>query len=193
MLFICVTVMLAVVAWFAVPRINLTGTAPGTVIDSLHGVYVYCNGPVNAVYGRNTTDDGYNIGLRYQCVEFVKRYYLYRYGHRMPDAYGHARDFYDKGVRSGGYNSRRGLVQYANGAGPRPETGDLVVYRAGMFNPYGHVAIVAATGGDYVEVIQQNGGRRHDSRKTFPLEMGADGWRIGHRRIIGWLRMPAND
>lgn len=54
---------------------NLEHTV-GEQIDDLNGVAIYFNGGVNTVEGRNLTPDGYNLGLRYQCVEFVKRYYF---------------------------------------------------------------------------------------------------------------------
>src|SRR5690625_3985796 len=63
------------------------------IIYSLNGVYVYYNGSTNTVVDRNTSLDGYNLGLEYQCVEFVKRYYYERLDHTMPNSYGHAKDF----------------------------------------------------------------------------------------------------
>ena len=54
----------------------------GQKIDSLNGVYVFYNGNVSHVMGRNTTKDGYNLGLKYQCVEFVKRYYYEYFNHK---------------------------------------------------------------------------------------------------------------
>ena len=57
----------------------------GTIIDSYNGVNIYYNGNnFKNVLGRNVSEDGYNLGLKYQCVEFVKRYYYKRYGHKMP-------------------------------------------------------------------------------------------------------------
>jgi hypothetical protein len=47
----------------------------GQQIDSLNGVSVFYNGSFGNISGRNITKDGYNLGLKYQCVEFVKRYY----------------------------------------------------------------------------------------------------------------------
>lgn len=70
----------------------------GQKLDSLNGVYVYYNGGVNNITERNKTADGYNLGLKYQCVEFVKRYYYERFNHKMPDAYGHAKDFFDQTI-----------------------------------------------------------------------------------------------
>ncbi|SUD83261.1 Uncharacterised protein [Stutzerimonas stutzeri] len=54
--------------------------------------------------GGNLSKDGYNLGLRYQCVEFVKRYYFERHGHRMPDTYGHAKSFFDPSLGDGALN-----------------------------------------------------------------------------------------
>ena len=67
----------------------------GDAIDNLNGVAVYHNGPTSNVLGRNTVD-GYNLGLKYQCVEFVKRYYYHHLHHKMPDSWGHAKSFFNK-------------------------------------------------------------------------------------------------
>lgn len=48
----------------------------GQPVDNFNGVSVYYNGSVGHVSGRNKTADGYNLGLKYQCVEFVKRYFM---------------------------------------------------------------------------------------------------------------------
>jgi len=61
----------------------------GEKVDSLNGVYVYYNGSVGHVSGRNLVPDGYNPGLKYQCVEFVKRYYYQHLNHKIPDSYRH--------------------------------------------------------------------------------------------------------
>lgn len=102
----------ALAVYAAVTRVdpNLRHTV-GEQLDELNGVAIYYNGGVNTVQGRNLTQDGYNLGLRYQCVEFVKRYYFERHGHRMPDTYGHAKDFFDPRVGDGGMNARRAMLQ----------------------------------------------------------------------------------
>ena len=48
----------------------------GNSIDELEGVEVFYNGSIGHIENRNVTNDGYNLGLRWQCVEFVKRFYL---------------------------------------------------------------------------------------------------------------------
>lgn len=160
----------------------------GDPVDSLNGVRVYYNGPVSNVSGRNTTADGYNLGLKYQCVEFVKRYYYQHYKHKMPDSYGHAKSFYNKSLSDGSYNKARNLTQYANPSATAPRTGDLLVYDGNSWNPYGHVAIVSAVSTDKVEIIQQNPGPAASSRETFTLTHKNGSYKIEGSGILGWLR-----
>ncbi len=162
-------------------------TQRGTVVDSLNSVYVYYNGGVNQTSGRNVVD-GYNIGMKYQCVEFIKRYYYEYYHHKMPDSYGHAKSFFDKKISNGEMNVSRGLIQYKNGEGILPQIGYIVVFDGYLFNPYGHVAIISAVGDEEIEVIQQNSGYMNVSRKCFGLIKNGSGWEIQSKRILGWLR-----
>lgn len=183
---------LAAAGLVGIPRLDISGAEPGMVVDSLDGVYVYNNGPVAAVYGRNLSETGYNIGLKYQCVEFVKRYYLYRYAHEMPDSYGHARDFFDPSLADGGFNTARGLLQFRNGSASLPRPGDMVIFKPTIYNRYGHVAIVSSVGHGEVEVIQQNRGRVRHTRESFPMTSRDGVHRIGNKRIAGWLRIKDN-
>ncbi|WP_444944652.1 CHAP domain-containing protein [Microbulbifer sp. ZKSA006] len=173
-------------------RLNLNSAhSVGELIDSLHGVAVYYNGGVNNVEERNTSEDGYNIGLKYQCVEFVKRYYYERFGHRMPDTYGHAKDFFDSTLHQGSINTKRGLLQFHNEGDTPPDIGDIVVYSPSLFNPYGHVAIVAMVDieSGTLEIIQQNAGPFSPPRERYALifEPPAS-WSVDNARILGWLR-----
>lgn len=160
----------------------------GQEIDRLNNVLVYYNGGVDHVANRNTKE-GYNLGLEYQCVEFVKRYYYEYYNHKMPDSYGHAVSFYDENLPDGSINKQRNLIQYSNPSIVKPHEGDLIVMSGTLFNQYGHVAIVSKVTADGVEIIQQNPGAFSPSRETFKLSTTQAGkWRIDNSRIIGWLR-----
>ena len=118
-----------------VKKINLNSDYKvGQVLDSLSGVKVYYNGGVDHISGRNVTKDNYNLGLKYQCVEFVKRYYYEHLNHKMPDAYGHAKDFFDSKVKDGQLNSKRNLIQYTNPGKTKPQVGDLVIFSGSVFN-----------------------------------------------------------
>ena len=137
----------------------------GGEIDSLNGVAVYYNGPVSNVSGRNLAPDGYNLGQKYQCVEFVKRYYYEALHHSMPDSYGHAKDFFNAEIPDGEINPARGLRQYVNGGSTLPRVGDLLVFDGTVFNRYGHVAIVSEVTDKDIEFIQQNPGPAAPSRE----------------------------
>lgn len=100
----------------------------GVVVDEFNGVKVYYNGHVGNVSGRNTSKDGYNLGLKYQCVEFIKRYYYERFDHKMPDSYGHAKDFFDDSIADGKINPKRNLLQYHNGSGSKPQVEDIFLH-----------------------------------------------------------------
>ena len=162
----------------------------GQPIDSLDGVAVYFNGGVNNVVERNLSQDGYNLGLKYQCVEFVKRYYYEHFNHRMPDSYGHARDFFNAKIANGKLNSQRNLFQYTNGKGELPKKGDLLVLAPTILNRFGHVSIVSEVDAQAmsVEVIQQNPGPFSGSRENYVLSLTDQKWRFENDRVLGWLR-----
>lgn len=160
----------------------------GQAIDSLNGVYVFYNGDVGNVTGRNLTRDGYNLGQKYQCVEFVKRYYYEHLNHKMPDSYGHAKDFYDKNLSDGQRNKKRGLAQYSNPSRTKPKVNDLIIFAGTTFNKYGHVAIVSKVTVTEIEIIQQNPGPYSTSREKITLEVKNGNWKIANKRVLGWLR-----
>jgi surface antigen len=161
----------------------------GQALDSLNGVKVYYNGGVGHTGKRNVAPDGYNIGLTYQCVEFVKRYYYEFYHHKMPDAYGNAKDFFDHELKDGELSKKRGLIQYTNPSKQKPCVGDLVVFDGNTGNPYGHVAIISKVTGQTIEIIQQNPGPFASSRVNFLLDSTQHAYRIDEGRLLGWLRM----
>lgn len=160
----------------------------GDVVDSINGVNVYFNGAVSHVKDRNTVN-GYNVGLRYQCVEFVKRYYLQHYNHKFPNSYGHAKDFFNDSLKDGDFNSDRGLVQFSNPSLSKPKVGDLLIMDAVLWNQYGHVAIVSNVTDDSIEIVQQNAGPFGSTREHYSVTYDGKKWLIEHDRILGWLRI----
>lgn len=177
------------IAFFVSKKTNLNPKyTVGQKIDSLEGVYVYYNGGVSNMEGREVTKDGYNIGLKYQCVEFVKRYYYEALDHKMPDSYGHAKDFFHPSIKDATINTQRNLRQYTNSSISKPEVNDLVVYSGTLLNRYGHVSIISKVTEKEVEIIQQNPGPFGSSRETYTLKNTDGKWHIDNPRILGWLR-----
>jgi hypothetical protein len=162
----------------------------GDVIDNLNGVPIYFNGPITNDAGRNSSPDGYNIGVKYQCVEFVKRYYFVRFSHKMPESHGNAKDLFDRTVADGGFNKKRGLLQFVNGGATAPQADDIIVLDASTFNPYGHVAIIVKSDNHSIEIAQQNPGPFMPSRLKMACHQGNGKWFVDNPRVLGWLRMP---
>lgn len=160
----------------------------GQKIDSLNGVYVYHNGSISNVSGRNLAADGYNLGLEYQCVEFVKRYYYEFLDHKMPNSYGHAKDFFNTSLSDGQINPDRNLIQYKNYGNEKPQVDDILVFKETIYNPYGHIAIVSAIHENKIEIIQQNAGSLASSRETIKMNKESGKWLVNNNKILGWLR-----
>lgn len=160
--------------------------SPGYKLDSLHGVYIYYNGNFTDTFGRNTID-GYNVGLKYQCVEFVKRYYLFHYEHKMPNPWGHAKQFFNPLLEDGAHNSDRNLYQMNNGSSTKPKVGDILIFDGHSFNPYGHVAIISEVSNSHVSVAQQNVGT--STREKHPFQFIDNKYVIGQSDVLGWLSL----
>jgi hypothetical protein len=157
----------------------------GRELDSYRGIPVYDNGLLFfQSHGKNYSADGYYYGQKWQCVEFIKRFYCDAKGHRMPDVMGHAKTFFDENVPDGALNPRRGLLQYRNGSSEKPRPDDLLVFTD---TKYGHVGIVTEVGNDYLEIIQQNILGR--TRQRLKLEVSNGRFTVTEpRRPAGWLR-----
>lgn len=160
----------------------------GDVVDRYNNVPIYYNGQILNVTERNVAPDGYNIGLKYQCVEFVKRYYYEAYKHKMPDSYGDAKDFFDPKIADGALNPKRNLLQFKNYGKYQPLPNDIIVWKGNKSNPYGHVAIVSDTNKYTIEIVQQNPGPNAPSRVELPIVCYEGKWKVCVLDVVGWLR-----
>ena len=157
----------------------------GDEIDDFQGVAVFYNGAVKNVHGRNISSDGYNLGLKWQCVEYVKRFYYEIFDHKFPNSYGHAIDFFDPTIPNGAFNDKRGLYQFKKIPGEIPKAGDILIFNSDRKNPFGHVAIVTEVGVDGLQYIQQNVGRH--SRGSVSIIMISGKTIPDDDQLLGWL------
>lgn len=140
----------------------------GAKLGSYNGVTCYSNGtsgrwsskdPLNSVtiqvserykvgkkWKTRTIDKSIVTGYKWQCVEYVNRYYALQYG--LDIGGGNGADYY-------GRASKKGLAAYKDGGKILPIPGDIVCWGGGP-GGYGHVAVVREVGSDYVKVIEQN-------------------------------------
>jgi surface antigen len=154
------------------------------ILDKLNGIPVYYNPEVFKNTGRHLSDSGYNFGLKWQCVEFVKRYYYQRFNHKMPDTYGHAKDFFDKEIKQG-WNPHRGLMQSVNGGRVQIKKDAILIFDGNSNNPYGHIGIVSKVDNDSIEVTQQNWGTT--TRMSLPLMVRDHSFYVDYPDVLGWL------
>ncbi|MEE9374675.1 MAG: CHAP domain-containing protein [Saprospiraceae bacterium] len=157
-----------------------------TATDQYKGVNIYHNGNIKNTHGRHLTKDGYNLGLKWQCVEFVKRFYYKVYDHKMPDSYGHAKDFFDKKLHTG-WNVRRAMYQYANGQALSLKEDMIIVFDGDDQNPYGHIAIITAVTRHKITIAQQNWGKH--TKMDLPLEIRDRQYHVNHPDVLGWLSL----
>jgi surface antigen len=158
----------------------------GDSLDSQNGIIVYNNGmDYSRSHGKHyNKDSSFYYGKKWQCVEFIKRYYHDYLHFTMPDGMGHAKDFYDPKVNSGELNKQRGMIQYTNGSNEPPKTNDILVFGG----KYGHVAIVTKVNSDNIEIIQQN--IFMTPRESLPLQNHKGLYTVGKKKIPnGWLRI----
>jgi surface antigen len=161
----------------------------GDRIDSFNNVYVYYNGWGREDLGRNSDNlDKYDSGIKWECVEFVRRYYYAHLDHKIPREVGNAIDYYKHNLNDGQLNIKSGLLQYKNPSKSKPHVNDVLVFDKTNSNKYGHVAIVSKVSDTEVEIIQQNAGAYGNSRDVLSLSKVGESWEIGNKRVLAWLR-----
>jgi surface antigen len=158
----------------------------GTDLGSFNGVTAYSNGSSGYYSGLSNTVNGIYTGIKWQCVEYVRRYYLIVYGSNLGSLYrGNANTWYDNA-------STMGLSRYANGGPTAPQVGDIITSNGGSF---GHVAIIRSVTGNQVCTIQQNfSNDTNDLNRCLSLSVSSGTYTVGgfggSYSIRGWLRKP---
>ena len=180
-----VLVSLAILCLAGVGVFCYNASRVGKVLDSYRSVSVYDNGLLYfRSYGKHYAQDGFYYGQKWQCVEFIKRFFHDAKHHNMPDGMGHAKSFFDDKLPDGALNPRRGLLQHRNGSSEQPRPDDLLVFTD---TKYGHVAIVTQVSADSVEIIQQN--ILAGTRRRLTLAATNGHYFITAPRVpAGWLR-----
>ena len=156
----------------------------GDSIGSHNGITAYYNDGFNSCgSGRHMSADGYSYGFKWQCVEYVRRYYKDYYNHEM-SRWGNASDYFRNNLAHGAINTERNLTQYKNGNTEKPKEGDILVFQ-NIAPPYGHVRIVTNVSGNTINVIEQNTGTSCYS--TLSLSQSGQNWTISDD-CTGFLR-----
>ncbi len=152
--------------------------AVGVEMGSLGGTPIYFNNGDTGNLGRNYSKDGYDYGLKWQCVEFIRRYYYDALGISF-SARGHAQDYFLDA-------ESHGLTAFVNENTEKPQRNDLFVAHYGGT---GHIAVISEVTDTTVKIAQQNYGMQ--PLMTYPLlkivKNGKTYWKIDHP-MYGWCR-----
>lgn len=182
---------------FASQSIAQTKLPLDSSMGSFNGVTAYSNessSRESTVYNyqyESSTGTNYNLGFKWQCVEYCNRYYFQVYRKKIRIAGTNAVDYF-------GTASSRGLVSYANGGTEPPKPGDILCFKGGT-GGYGHVSICRFVSSTAVNVCQQNvtcTTRDSNFAHSMAVKSGkytVSGASLGKTYVCqGWLRVPGN-
>ena len=158
----------------------------GEPINSYRGIVAKSNGQFHA---SPESCNEYGIyGLRYQCVEYVKRFYSEAYEIDTTNWTGDAYQYFDNA-------SKLGFDYYTNRVSQTPPLpDDLLVYKQKScrepYECFGHVAIVTNTSPSSINIIEQNWSQTGIANLNYSYSN--DAYKIHDRgsfSVLGWLRL----
>lgn len=158
-----------------------TSSTFGTLLGTVDGVDVRYN-PLGYASNINNTYNGTTTGMKWQCVEFVNRYYLQVYGMNIRIAGTNANQYYTTA-------SQRGLVAKNNGGSTAPRVGDVLCFSGGS-GGYGHVMIITEVSSNQIKVAQQNTGNNVAPIGCAFSRSGNTITALSNYSCQGWLRKP---
>ncbi len=158
---------------------------------SPRGIEAYSNCKSSCVIFEPNKWNGTYTGIKWQCVEYARRWLLINTGAVYGDV-DIAADIWDKidhltDVKT---KKRIPLEAHLNGSTQAPEVGDLLIY-AKAFNGTGHVSVVTGMDfkNDMVEVSEQNFNNESwtddYARKIMLIKNGENYWLLDGY-LLGW-------
>ena len=125
--------------------------------------------------------NGIYTGIKYQCVELARRFYLIRYGLLFNEVLG-AKDIIHLHTIYNMENKR--YIQWPTYLNVGlPTIGSLLIWDITKKFPHGHVSIVIKITQKYVEVIEQNYG---SGKRQIPIENG----RLAAKDLLAFKMPP---
>jgi hypothetical protein len=114
----------------------------GDPLGSNRGVIAYANKGAKRFKIDYFFAQGVCTGLRYQCVEYARRWMVEVKGLTFSDVLVAADIWSLNFVRSISGNEQKQLKQRPNGCDIAPVVGDLLIYARAKHLPWGHVAVI---------------------------------------------------
>lgn len=145
--------------------------------------------------------NGIYYGIKYQCVEFSRRWLIHVYGITFDDVKT-AYDIFNlsHAVRMSD-NNKILWKNIKNGSSLRPVVGSILVWdKDGKFKESGHVAIVTEVSDTWIRVAEQNvDNTLWPKGSNYSRELVANYNKLGkyfihddYGKILGWKNLPNN-
>lgn len=157
----------------------------GSYLGQFSRVASYSNGSAGYVSNLSNYVGSVYTGMKWQCVEYVRRYYLSVFNSDLASRYtGNANTWYANAAAMG-------LEQHPNGGTTPPMVGDILCSTGPSLN--GHVAVIKRITGNKIFTAQQNfANDSTDLDKPLTLTVSNGVYTVsGYSGIQGWLRKPA--
>ena len=130
---------------------------------------------------------GIYTGLKYECVEFVRRWLIIVYGITF-ESVDHAKDIYNLNY----FSNKIPIKKCINGS-DKISFGDLVIWtNQGEFKEHGHVAVIVKIKNNQVYIAEQNttnkswNGKKYSRKLLFNNNILVDR-KYPDTKIIGWI------
>ena len=159
LLFVLV-VFLFVCTWSSVvrkPSAKIVVPFGGILGVSVDGVTAYSNGNDSIISSESNYFHGFYSGLKWQCVEYSRRWLLSRANFTFESIDG-AKDLWTqvKFIENVWTKKKRKLIHHRNGATSRPMNDSLLIYPIQKQMPFGHVAVIHQVLPAAIRIGEQN-------------------------------------
>ena len=155
-------------------------------------VPAYSNGNDSFYSNENSFLDGIYMGLKWQCVEYARRWSYLRYGFIFESVEG-AKDMWNqlKDLQRVKDKQRIPLKRHDNGSPHRPHNDSFLIYPEQREMPYGHVAVIVEVLPSSIRVAEQNFNFyywKKDYAREIPLVKRDNRYFIEDEyQVFGWM------
>ena len=128
--------------------------------------------------------NGYFTGLKWQCVEFARRYLIITYKISFQEIET-AEDIFRLNYFFNVHNNTLiPIKKYVNGSMVLPHVGSLLIWSKSKELKFGHVAVITSINSKYIVIREQN----WDNKNIRKLKLKYNnGYYIMEKDIIGWI------
>jgi hypothetical protein len=169
----------------------------GTYLGQFRTVAAFSNSGTKPINSNNFIThplygNGVYAGVKWECVEYVRRFYLSALNLNVTWS-GHGWEWFSKASEidyKDGNTLKEGFDSFANDAQSRPPAvGDILGYSTLVGGGFGHVAIIKRVRPTYIVTAQQNWiNESSDLSRKLPLTNINGKYKVGETAVTGWLR-----